>query len=247
MIRYLALTTTLILGAPLAAQAENDPFYAFIEKTMGTTPVTNAVYKDMDGDGRLEALVTTANCDADGCDWSLFSSTPSGPALVGNSHGPDAHFEATEGGGEVVISGGVVWAYSGRGQMYPWDSALGPIQNRPASSDERNSLARALGIPAEKMDIEMYDVALFGNGLNQHVAWVRGLYSLAGDAGYPFALIDGGGKVIVTGYSRDVPMFYRDGEGGAWIVANTPAGYQMTHVAAKPAGVTGATKTSDGE
>lgn len=233
MIRSLALTTALILGAPLAAQAADDPLYAFIEKAMGETPVTNAVYKDMDGDGRLEALVTTATCDADGCDWSLFSNTPSGPALVGNSHGPGAHFEATSGEGQVVVSGGVIWAYSGQGKMYPWNSALEPIRIRAATPGEREKLAKALRLPADEMKVDMYDLSLFGNGLNQHFGWIHGLCCRAGSAGYPFALLDGGGDVLVTGYSQDLPSVYRDDDGGAWIVANTPVGYQLTHVAAK--------------
>jgi len=226
------LSTFLATGA---AHAADDGFYGFIKKTMGDTPVTDAVYKDMDGDGFLEALVTTASCNDDGCNWSLFSDAASGPALIGSSRGKDVHFEATAGKGQVVYSDGITWAYSGVGKMYPWNSLLQNVDGRAATVQERATLAAAFGYDASDavaMKVNVQDGALFKNGMTQHVAGISGLCCSMGDDGYPYAVLSGDGKVLTKGYSIDFPMIFRDWHGGVWVVTNHFDGPGLTHLKA---------------
>lgn len=229
-------TATCALAlAPCAAMADQSSLYDFITSTMGDIPVTDATYRDMNGDGGLEALVTTAQCNDDGCDWRAFSNGPDGPMEIGRSHGPDPKFSDTSGDTSVITSGGVVWAYTGQGQIFPWNSVLENIRSHEPDAQERQILADHFGFPADEMKVAIYDVALFGNGMNQHVAWISGFCCSGGTAGRAFAVLNGAGEILMSGYSQDIPRIYKDGAGGARIVANTPAGYALTHIAATDA------------
>lgn len=197
--------------------------------------ILDASYSDMSGDGQAEALVILNDCDADGsCSWRLYAHRGGNVSIVGGDRGRDVAFSGTDGGGAVVWSDGVTWAYSGY-SAYPFGSSLdGLTPTRGTASDvEIMNAQPEFNLRGAPTDIDVY-LADFLPGMEgaERFYVARGLQNSYGTSGYPYALADAHGRLLDYGMSLDTPaVFPREG-GGLTILTNGAAGISAVQIAA---------------
>lgn len=205
----------------------------FIYNVAEAEGIVDVFYTDMSGDGQAEALVIMDDCDADGtCSWRLYAHRGGNIAIVGGDRAADVSFAGTEGGGAVVWSDGVTWAYGGY-SAYPFGSVLEQLSPSPGTAtdlDVINAQDEFSVTKAASIDVYLADFLPEVAGAERFYQ-VRGLENSYGAMGYPYALADDKGRLLDYGFSIDTPAVFLREDDGLAVLTNGPQGMSVTIIA----------------
>lgn len=202
----------------------------FIYNIAEAEGILDVFYTDMSGDGQAEALVILDDCDSAGvCTWRLYAHRGGNIAIVGGDRGADISFAGTHGGGAVVWSDGVTWAYSGY-SAYPFGSVLDHLRSSPGTAADLQAINAQRDFrvsDAGGLDVFVADFLPHLPGAERFYR-VSGLENSYGMEGYPYAMADAGGRLIDHGFSIDYPAVFAREDGGLTIFTNSPQGLSAT-------------------
>jgi len=224
---------TAALSLPAVAQdleAMGDALFAEIQRIDAESGVRDIAYADLHGTGVQSALVQTDACEEDVCRWDLVAHDGGAYRVSGSSIAEEVRFEPTEGGGQVIWSDGVTWAFNGNWIM-PWGSLLDDMPSRDGTEAEhRLVLEHKPFFDGSDMHLTVYEAALLGNGWNQRAIFIGGLCCMAGPSGYPFMIVDHEGEILVEGTSIDAPQLFRKSSGDVAVISQGVSGYRIYEI-----------------
>ncbi|MCW3784657.1 hypothetical protein [Defluviimonas salinarum] len=236
---FLASSLALLAAFPALAEAAASGFeppaglLEAIDAVAAGREILETHFLDMSGSGQPEALVELGGDCPDGlCDWSLVALTDAGWTEVGVGSAREVGFEETEGGGAVVNSDGVTWAYSGGAGIYPWGDLLQGARSDTASGEDLALIAASSKYTeTEKMRVDRYTLDLNGDGADERIFLVGGLYYAAGTWGTPYLIYGSDGALILEGASADMPRIFPMPDGkGVQVIDVVPAGYMVNEI-----------------
>lgn len=225
----LALATLAFAGA---AQAGDPGLDAFISGMPKSEKVMDVSTHDMGKDGSLEALVRMSEpCEADGCEWRFIAKSGDGWSIAATGLAKDAYLEKTEGDDAVLNTDGITWAWSGS-VLYPYASLLESATGVAASSEEIAFIATNSEFTlSDKFTATLYRLDLFGDGSDDRIFLINGLYYTVGTWGTPYLVFDSENKLLDSGVSMDMPRIFKAADGdGFHVVEVTPFSNMMKTV-----------------
>ncbi|MFG6082242.1 hypothetical protein ACEUZ9_002886 [Paracoccus litorisediminis] len=218
----------------IPAVSPDDALFAVIERIGRSVLVNDVRYVDFFRDGNQAALVLTDDCEDDLCRWDFVAKVEGEYAVAGSAYAKNVSFEDTEGGGRVIDSDGVTWAWTAEDDwIMPWGSLADGLMSRKGDDREfQTAWAHDKYWKHESLDLDVYEMDLLENDWNQRLVLVGGICCHAGENGFPWLVIDEGDKVIASGVSIDPPHVFRRDGGGVTIVSQTVSGYLAQDVVA---------------
>jgi hypothetical protein len=226
-------------AAPLSAQtvdadpASHEALDGILAEMPDSETIREVSFYDMSRNGFDEALVTMdRNCDQGYCDWMLFAVGEDGWHAVGAGNGNDVRFEPTEGGGAVLNSDDITWAYSGAGSIYMYGDLLHDFAPAEASDEEYELVASNTKYDQPvHMRLDRYEVDLNGDEVPERVFMINGLFYKAGQWGTPYVIFDANDTLVLEGITSDLPLIFQKSDTPGSIVLNvTPSGFQISEI-----------------
>lgn len=144
----------------------------------------------------------------------------------------DVFFEPTDGGGAVINSDDVIFAYSGGRSIYMYGHMLAGKHPTKGTQEELAWLAENTDYTeTSEVRLEKFVADLNGDGSPERIFIIGGIYYLAGAAGNPYVIVDADDDIIIEGRSPDGPRIFPKSEGSGSIVVNPlPAGMQVFEI-----------------
>lgn len=226
---FFALATLAFAGA---AQAGDPGLDAFIAAMPDFGKVRDISTHDIGKDGSLEALVRMSEpCEADECEWRFIAKTGDAWAIASTGFAKDAYLEKTAGDDAVLNTDGVTWAWSGS-MLYPYASLLENATGVEANAEEIAFIATTSEFTlTDKFKATLYRIDLFGDGSDDNIFLIKGLYYAVGTWGTPYLIYNSENKLIDAGVSMDMPKIYQAADGdGFHVVETTPFSNMMKTV-----------------
>lgn len=224
-------------SAPLAAAPANtiivpqvfetDDLYDAVQAVAAADPVRDVEYVDFFNDGDYVALVRTDVCEGSVCRWDLISRVEGGYVVTGGSMAEQVSVIATDGGGKVIWSDGVIWAFTGD-LLRPWGDMLESVQDRDARDEERDAVISHNEFwDPNQMVLSVYEVEPFGAPFNHKLVLVGGACCISSMNGLPFLILDPFNEVVFEGNSADRPYIYKMAPGKAAIISYRASGFRQ--------------------
>lgn len=226
---FFALAILAIAGA---AQAGDPGLDAFIAAMPDFGKVRDVSTHDIGKDGSLEALVRMSEpCEADGCEWRFIAKTGETWTIASTGFAKDAYLEKTAGDDAVLNTDGVTWAWSGS-VLYPYASLLETATGVEANAEEIDFISKNSEFTlTDKFTGTLYRLDLFGDGSDDRIFLIDGLYYTVGTWGTPYLIFDSENKLLDSGVSMDMPRVFKAADGdGFHIVEVTPFSNMMKTV-----------------
>ena len=224
----------LAIGSIAAVPAGADDYAGpreFVRALSQSTGVFGADYRDMNRDGREEALVRLDDCvgaDPEICTWMVGAGTVRGWGLVGGSQAAEARFRELPDGRVAVASDGVLWFWDGE-ILLPGLGLLYDAAPRQATSGEIDRLEDTAAYqPLSQETTRVFDLAPPDASITMRVVIIEDGVNRVGAWGTPYAVLDERGSLVADGVSSDLPRIFPRPEGGVSIIDMTPSGMTET-------------------
>lgn len=212
--RNIALCLLASVSLAGAAKAGDPGLDSFLAEMAASEKVLDVSQHDIGKDGVPEALVRMAEpCEGTACEWRFVAKTDAGWTVVSKGFAQDAYLEKTAGDEAVLNTDGVTWAWSGS-MLYPYASLLEGVTGVAANAEEIAFIAKNSDFTdTEKFDAHLFRIDLFGDGTDDRIFLINGLFYKTGTWGTPYLIFDAADRLLDAGVSMDMPNIYRGSDG----------------------------------